>query len=183
MEVNPENNSEQSENTSSDYSLYKKSSELAEDNRSSAVIFLGLGTAGIIFVILGASGVLPLKLGNPYMFYSVMSALFILFIVMGAVSIKNAKIFAKKAVSENTLQEALSKWCSENLSADEIDSEINADAVIWDEELYFKRYEYIKMRLNAQFMNLDQALLDNFIDDKVYSDIFDTKDKKKEQKS
>jgi hypothetical protein len=173
MEEYPENNSEQNENTPSEYSLYRKSSELAEDNKSSAVIFLVLGIAGIIFVFLGVSGVLPLKLGSPYVFYSVMSALFILFIVMGAVSFKNAKIFAGKAVSENTLQEALAKWCSENLSAESIDSEINADEYISDEELYFKRYEYIKMKLNNQFINLDQALLDNFIDDKVYSDIFD----------
>jgi hypothetical protein len=158
--------------------LYRDSNEKAQDNRSSAVVLLGFGLVGLIAVILGVTGVIPFKPGNPYMFYGIMATVFILFIVMGAISVKNARFFAIKAAGENTLQDTLKKWCSENLSADLIDSEINLsdsdqDA---DEILYFKRSEYIKERFNRQFVNLDQAFLEHFIDEYVYETVFGDSD-------
>lgn len=47
-----------------------------------------------------------------------MSAVFILFIVMGVVSMRNAKLFEKKAESENSLVDTLLKWSEENLTAE-----------------------------------------------------------------
>ena len=153
--------------------LYKNSRDKAEDNRSSARVLLIFGVLGIVAVILGVVGVIPFKPGNPYMFYGVMGAVFILFVVMGIVSMKNAVFFAGKAASENTLQEAMTKWCVENLKASEIDNAIGVSAAEQDEELYFKRYEYIKNRLRGQFMNLDEGFLDNFIDEKIFDLVFD----------
>lgn len=151
---------------------YVNSAEQAEENRSSAWTLLIVGSLGLIAMILGIVGVIPLNLGNPYMFYGVMSAVFILFIVMGAVSMKNAKIFAKKAESENSLRDSLLKWCEENLTAEKIDAQIeNADDVA-DEILYFRRYEMIKKMMNHQFMNLDQGFLEQLIDDEVYDMVF-----------
>lgn len=170
---------------------YRNNSDKAEDNRSSAWVLLIFGILGIIAVILGATGIIPLKPGNPYMFYGIMGAVFILFIVMGIVSMKNAIFFAGKAASDNTLQETMIKWCIENLNASDIDEAINvcteetaeiendteaelntAADMISEEELYFKRYEYIKNRLKEQFMNLDEGFLDNFIDEKVFDLVF-----------
>ena len=74
-----------------------------------------VGALGILVMALGITGVLPFNIGNPYMFYGVMSAVFILFIVMGVVSMRNAKLFEKKAESENSLVDTLLKW-SEELS-------------------------------------------------------------------
>lgn len=153
--------------------LYKNSSERAEDNRSSAWILLGVGTVGIVVMVLGILGIVPLRIGNPYMFYGVMSAVFFLFIVMGAISMKNARIFAKKAESENSLQDTLISWCRGNLDAAGIDAEIGIAEGDAEELLYFKRYEKIKEKLNHQFMNLDQAFLDHFIDEIVYDMIFE----------
>lgn len=68
----------------------------AEENRSSAWVLLVVGILGMLVMILGITGVLPLNIGNPYMFYGVMSAVFILFIVMGVVSMRNAKLFEKR---------------------------------------------------------------------------------------
>ena len=126
----------------------------------------------MFIMILGIMGILPLSIGNPYMFYGVMSAVFLLFMVMGVVSMKNAKIFEKKAESENTLREALEKWCRDNLRAEEIDRELGNISAEKEEVLYFKRYEKLKEKLNHQFMNLDQAFLDNFIDETVYDMVF-----------
>lgn len=154
---------------------YVNSEEQAEENRSSAWTLLIVGGVGMIFIILGILGIIPLKLGNPYMFYGVMSAVFILFLVMGAVSFKNAKLFAKKAESENSLKDSLLKWCKENLTAEKVDGQIEDAAEMAEEMLYFKRYEIIKKMMNHQFMNLDQGFLDRLIDEVVYDMVFESK--------
>lgn len=69
---------------------YMNSGAKAEENRSSAWVLLIVGALGILVMALGITGVLPFNIGNPYMFYGVMSAVFILFIVMGVVSMRNS---------------------------------------------------------------------------------------------
>jgi len=152
---------------------YEDSAERASDNRSSAWILLIVGVIGIIVLALGLAGVLPLPMKSNFLFYGVMAVFFIIFIVSGIVSMKNAKYFEGKAESENSLRNTLVEWCKENLSAEEIDKMIGATPGTSIEMLYFKRFGYIKFRLNNQFMNLDQGFLDKFIDDYVYDEIFD----------
>ena len=173
----PVDSSEQKKTTTGNIGVYSSSTERAAENRSSAWMLLGVGTVGLVAMILGIIGVLPLKLGNPYMFYGVMSAFFLLFIVMGIVSMKNAKIFAKKAESENTLRDTMTQWYQENLTAEAIDGEIVAEEGMDAEEvpveiLYFKRVQNIKDKLNHQFMNLDQMFLEHYIDEEVYDYIY-----------
>ncbi len=151
--------------------LYQDSSERASDNRSSAWVLLGLGSAGLIAVILGVAGILPFRLGNPYLFYGVMGAIFILFVVAGIVSMKNARLFEKKAESENSLRQTLLDWCRANLNAADIDREVCGEGVS-EEVAYFRRSFCIKEKLNHQFVNLNQGFLDQFIDDYIYDEIF-----------
>lgn len=151
---------------------YQNSAERAEENRSSAWVLLLMGIAGILIVALGIMGIIPFHLGNSYLTYGVMSAIFLLFIVMGVISMKNARIFAKKAESENNLQEILLKWCNENFQAEAIDREIGKTEEDTEEILYFKRSEQMKKMLNHQFVNLDQAFLEHFLDEKVYEKVF-----------
>ena len=152
-------------------STYQDSSERADDNRSSAWILLIIGILGLVLVVLGIAEVIPLKLGNPYLFYGVMIAVFLLFLVTGVMSMRSAEFFAKKAESENSLRGTLLDWCRENLKPDEIDREVSADATP-EEVLYFSRTSYIKEKLNHQFLNLDQDFLDKFVDDHVYETVF-----------
>ena len=151
---------------------YMNSGAKAEENRSSAWVLLVVGILGMVVMILGITGVLPLNIGNPYMFYGVMSAVFILFIVMGVVSMRNAKIFEKKAESENSLVDTLLKWSDENLTAEKIDAQIENAQDMPEEALYYKRFEVIRGQMNHQFMNLDQQMLENLIDTKIYEQIF-----------
>ena len=154
---------------------YMNSGAKAEENRSCAWVILVVGILGILVMALGITGVLPLNIGNPYMFYGVMSAVFILFIVMGVVSMRNAKLFEKKAESENSLVDTLLKWSGENLTAEEIDTQIENAADTPEEALYYKRFEVIRSQMNHQFMNLDQQMLENLIDTKIYEQIFPDK--------
>lgn len=151
---------------------YKDSQSSAEDNKSSGWVLLFVGVAGIIAVILCMVGVIPLKFANPYLFYGVFIAVFVLFLVMGVVSFANAKKFEVKANSENTLKEELIKWTSKNLTAEIIDKEIDDSDKEAEEVLYFKRSIVIASKLNNQFVNLDPFFLENLIDNKLYEMLF-----------
>lgn len=156
-------------------SQYQDSTQRADENRSSAWILLIVGSLGLVMVILGVTEVLPFHLANSYLFYGVMTSVFVLFIVAGAVSMKNSKIFARKAESENSLRSTLLNWCRENLHAEEIDSKVCTEGAA-EEVLYFSRTAYILERLNRQFINLDQDFLEQFVDDHVYELIFEQKE-------
>ncbi len=153
-------------------SLYRDNSERANENRSSAWILMIIGGLGILVLALGITGVIPLHFSNAYLFYGVMAAVFILFLVAGIVSMKNALIFEKSAESENSLKSTLLEWCKQNLHSEELDLQIEAGENESEEILYFKRFEAIKARLNHQFMNLDQGFLEKLIDDTVYEMVF-----------
>lgn len=155
---------------------YQDSLERANDNRSSAWILLIMGSAGLVVVILGILGVLPIRFSNPYLFYGVMTAVFFLFLVAGGVSMRNARIFDKKAESENSLRDTMLEWSRVNLHAQELDKEIGMVGDESEEVLYFRRFECIKAKLNYQFVNLDQGFLEKFIDDSVYDMVFDKKE-------
>lgn len=158
--------------SASTVSTYRKSAEQAEENRSSAWILLTVGIVGLAAMILGLAGVIPFRMGNSYLFYGVMTFMFLLFIVSGVVSMKNAKVFDKKAESENTLRNEILKWCKENLNGEAVDAELGEEEELPEEMLYFKRVQYIKDKLNHQFMNLEPEFLDSLIDEEIYDSIF-----------
>jgi len=151
---------------------YKDSQSSADDNRSSGWVLLIVGLVGIVVVILGMLGVIPFKFANPYLFYGVLCAVFVLFCVMGVVSFVNAKKFDSKAKGEKTLQETLIKWSEKNLNSEIIDKEIDNVDSESDEILYFKRTKVITDMLNKQFVNLDPAFLEVLIDNVIYESVF-----------
>lgn len=180
MELPPQKETQEEEENSERVSVpagaYINSAQKAEDNRSSAWTLFLIGGIGMVVMILGIAGFLPFSVGNPYMFYGVMSAMFLLFIVMGFVSMKSAKFFAKNAESENNLKNTLLDWCRENLKAEEIDAKIQYADEIAYEVLCLRRFDIIKYRINHQFMNLDQSFVDRLIDDEVYDMVFPSED-------
>ena len=110
-----------------------------------------------------------------YLVYGVMFAMFILFIVMGAVSLRNSKIFARKAESENILSDTMKEWCMANLKAEELDTSLFGEEqrqTLPPELKYFKRNAEIKRLLSDKFMNLDEGFLEDFVDH-IYEDIFE----------
>lgn len=164
--------------------IYRNSAERAEDNKSSAWTLLSVGVIGIIALVLIMAGVIPVYFYGitKYMVYGVMFALFILFIVMGLVSLRNSKLFAKKAESESSLSDTMKEWCLTNLNAEELDAilfgaeddceEQLEGEDISDEVKYFKRNEEIKRRISDKFMNLDEGFLEDFVDH-IYDEIFE----------
>ena len=150
--------------------VYVESSKKAQDFKSGGVSLLVTGGIGLIFVLLVFFNVIELHMNifSKYLILGVMGTMFILFLVMGFLSVKSYKKFELKASEEDHLTKDLTAWCKENLKQEMIDSDIE-DAS--EELLYFQRTEKMKEIVSAKFMNLDAAFLDSFIDD-IYPEIF-----------
>ena len=156
--------------------VYVNNEEKAEDNRTSAYTLLFVGGVGLVVIALFFFDVLriDMSLTNKYMVTGVMGVLFILFIIMGIVSMKNSRILTKKAHKENNLTMEIRKWCLENLKKEDIDSLLGISGQ--QEELkYFQRFDYMKGAIQKQFVNLDEGYLDRLIEE-VYPDIFEEDD-------
>ena len=112
------------------------------------------------------------------MFFGIMGAMCVIFVGLGIMSFLHAKTFQKNVESENSLKQSLQTWCKENLKGEEIDRFIRMrDPSLSGESLYFPRFEIIKARINNQFLNLDQAFLDQFVDEVVYEMVYPGEEK------
>lgn len=165
--------SKTAENTSR--GVYQNYEEKAADNKSSAYTLLVVGVIGIIVIVLCFCDVikLPLSESSRFMILGVMGAMFLFFIVMGAVSMKNAGKYAKKAESEKELTKELEKWFVECVTAEKIDEGLftEEEADFSEEQKYFKRFDKMKELLSERFLNLNDGYMDRFLD-KHYQDIF-----------
>ena len=150
--------------------LYIESSKKAQEFKSGGLSLLFVGGLGFVCILLILFGIIPLHMNlfSKYLIIGVMGTLFILFIVMGFLSVKSYKKFELKASEEDTLTQNLTSWVKENLHKDQIDADIE-DAS--EELLYFLRTEKMKEMITHKFLNLDAAFLDSFIDD-IYPEIF-----------
>lgn len=157
------------------YRAYQNSAAKAEDNRASAYTLFFVGILGFACDLLVFTGVIPLfqNAGTTrYLVCGVMGALFVLFIVFGVVSMRDSRILLVQAQSEDSLLSELTKWCKENLSAETIDNKL-FDEEMSEEQKYFKRTDKMKAIINDKFMNLDQGLLEHFLDE-YYQELFES---------
>ena len=147
---------------------YQSSEEQAKDNHSSAYMLLFFGIIGLmadaaVFVI----NPMRMPVFNQYLSFGVMGALFILFIVMGGLSMRSYIRLNRKADEENSLKKALEDWCQANLTQETIDRNCVEDQDAEDsqtEGIYFLRTGYMKEQIQKKFLNLDEDLLDHFVD-------------------
>lgn len=154
---------------------YRSNEDMAEDNHSSAVVLISVGALGLLAdIYMLIKNPLSMPMFNKYMTTGIMGSLFVLFIVMGALAMRNYKRFTEAAVKESTLSEKIHEWCVDNLTANTIeeavdnldDSKSPEDAVI-----FYKRTAYMKDCIQQKFMNLDDDMLDRFVEN-YYSEIF-----------
>ena len=156
------------------YRAYQNSAVKAEDNRTSAYTLFFVGILGFIGVVLAFTGIIPVfsNVGTTrYFVCGIMGALFVLFIVFGVVSMRDSKLLLVQAQSEDSLLSEITKWCGENLSAEQIDSGLFEEDMS-EEQKYFKRTDRMKELINDKSMNLDQGLLEHFVDE-YYQGLFE----------
>ncbi len=158
--------------------VYVNNEERAEENRTSAYTLLTVGTAGLVAVVLLFTGVIPIQMAvfSKYMICGVMGVVFILFLVMGVVSLRNFKVLKKRAVKENNLTDEIQKWCLQNLHKEAIDESSGLDASVPEELKYFQRFEFVKNEIQKQFMNLDESYVERIVEE-MYPELFEKQDK------
>ena len=155
------------------HSPYMNNEERAEENRTAAYTLLLVGGVGLVLIVLFFFDVINLHMAltSKYMITGVMGALFVLFIIMGIVSMKNSRILIQKASKENNLTMEIRKWYKENLKKEQVDALLELGEQ--PEELkYFQRFDYMKKAIQNQFKNLDEAYLDRLIEE-AYPEIFE----------
>lgn len=148
--------------------IYQNYKEKAEDNKSSAISFLIVGTLGAAVVALSWFDMLPFAIGGKGNWFShgVLFCMFILFIIVGIVSAKNVgkykELIHKEADSKNELE----KFIEEQFNL-EVLSKIKAET---EEEAYFKRMAFMRKKVVEAFPELAnrgsfvEALLDEHYD-------------------
>lgn len=157
--------------------VYKDNTQKAAEFKDSGYTLLGVGSIGLLLLILMASGVLPFGFGGiSWITYSVLGAMFFIFIVVGWYSMRSARAYKKEALSENSLRAEIMSWCRGNLTAEEIDAAILEDILEEtlpesEEEKYFKRTEFIRNQIGQRFINIEEGFLDSLIDE-FYPEVF-----------
>ena len=107
-------------------SVYVESSKKAQEFKSGGLSLLLVGGIGLAFVVMVLCNIIPLHMNifSKYLVLGVMGTLFILFIVMGFLSVKSYKKFEIKASEEDNLTKNLKAWCHENLKKEILDSDM-----------------------------------------------------------
>ena len=128
-----------------------------------------VGVAGLILLALAIAGFLPVHRAGVSGVLSglVMGALFVAFLISGI----SSRQLEGKAKEESDLREELLDWCRTHLSAEQIDASIE-ELPESEEERYFRRTERIRSLIVRDFMNLDEAYLESFVDE-IYTEYFD----------
>lgn len=164
-----------SKKTNSSYSVYQNSAEKAEDNKSSAMTLLLVGFVGMILLALVWLEIIPLYFYGitKYLAFGVMFTMFMFFIISGFYSLKKSKIYFLKAENENSLLGEMKEWCISEIQPLVLDQELFGEDKndLSEEELYFKRIDAIKLKLSKKYLDVDEALLDEFLD-QIYEELF-----------
>ncbi len=147
--------------------VYLDSAKKAEENRSSGYMLIVVGGIGLAAIGLLLADIIKLPAGmvNKYMICSVTGALFLLFFVMGILSVRSSQSLKAKAESESSLTSEIKKWCESSITAEMVDDGLFPEGETGEEIKYFRRTDKMKAMISHQFLNLDEGFLDAFVDD------------------
>lgn len=151
---------------------YVKKSDKYDDVRSSAFTMLIVGMLGVIFTILSLTKVinLPFAESTAWLFYTIMSVVFIAFVVAGIVSYMKANKLKDEAEIEDAKIDEINAWAKDNLTQNYIDLGLDLNESV--EILYFSRAEKIKSTLMHQFEDVDEGLID-LLTESIYTKVYE----------
>ncbi len=151
---------------------FKTAKEKKSELKSSGIMLLCFGVAGITFMILVILGVVPMNFVgfNAIIAYSVMSIFFGALLISGIMSLVSAKRLGSENEEEDKLMKEVDEWCDENLTKDIIVSKIPGEDS--DEQLYFERFDYMKEALSNKFSGVGEEFLEYYTE-KLYSKYFE----------
>ena len=137
-----------------------------EDHKSTGILFLVIGAIGAIATLLCWMGIIKLPL---YGFqFGIILAMFLAFIGFGIWSLKRASEVLKTVDAENDHVANMRKWIEENRET----FCVSDTSGLSGSELYFQREIDIHDAIEAQFPDLEESLLDIFVEE-TYQALFE----------
>ncbi len=157
---------------------FVSAAQRAEDYKSSGWTLIIVGGIGLAAMILIMLGIIPINLASniKYITYGVMSALFIIFLVVGVRSFGSAKEMEALAKREADLDGEIKEWFAASFDCVSIDADCkNAGPLdnLDDVEKYYQRSANIKEKIVAKYPELDEAFLDKMTED-VYQNMYES---------
>lgn len=152
--------------------VYVSKESKKEETKSTAYSFLLVSVFGFIALILFATGALPVHVADymKIMLCIVMGAMLLIFFVIGIVSLRQLKTLGTQAEKENDLSSEIISWFTSTYSAKDIDESM--DEKVFDQDLYFKRYEIMTRFLSKQYPDLEETFLDHLVEE-LYGNLFE----------
>lgn len=157
--------------------VYQEKDKKLADNKSTAYTFLLIGGGGLILVLLFALDVIPFPAAadTRIMMGIVMTALFIIFLGIGAAHFRKIRQMTADADMEVSRTEEIRTWFLETYPAEDAaepvltdspEATADTDDVNSTEQLYFKRYEQMQAHLHIRYDDLaedyEEYLLEEF---------------------
>ena len=143
--------------------VYVSKESKKEETKSTAYSFLLVSVFGFIALILFAD---YMKI----MLCIVMGVMLLIFFVIGIVSLRQLKTLGTQAEKENDLSSEIISWFTSTYSAKDIDESM--DEEVFDQDLYFKRYEIMTRFLSKQYPDLEETFLDHLVEE-LYGNLFE----------
>ena len=152
--------------------VYVSKESKKEETKSTAYSFLLVSVFGFIALILFATAVLPVHVADymKIMLCIVMGVMLLIFFVIGIVSLRQLKTLGTQAEKENDLSSEIISWFTSTYSAKDIDESM--DEEVFDQDLYFKRYEIMTRFLSKQYPDLEETFLDHLVEE-LYGKLFE----------
>ena len=148
---------------------FVSASEKYENEKSSAFSLLFIGIAGLIFIVLNLVGVLNI-LGKGRMLFTItMTGMFIIFLIVGLLSLKRMKKLKKSIDIENSLSDEIKSFLLAEIKPEIIDDSLDDD--LTDEEKYLYRLDIIMNITKERFASDDELLIEHLIEE-TYDTIF-----------
>lgn len=145
---------------------YQEPQKRYEDHRSTGILFLTMGAIGTVGTLLCWLDLIHLPLNSFQLL--IFLAMFIAFLVFGAVSLKRAAEVFQTIADENDQVSAMRAWIREN--AENFCS--NDTEELPENEIYFQREQEIHDAILAQFPEIEESLLDLFVEE-TYQSLFE----------
>ena len=142
---------------------YEDPQKRYEDERSTGILFLSMGSIGILAVILCFLDIFKLPLNNFQLF--ILLAMFLVFACVGICSFRNASRLAENIPAEENHIEEMRKWILENRDSfcGENPEELTGT------ELYFQHEEEIRRAISEKYPETDDALMDVLVEETYHA--------------
>lgn len=149
---------------------YVDKREKAAEYKSSAFVLIIVGVAGLAALVLIYLDILPgfNSLKNNYLFIGVMGLLFLIFLITGIMSYAKVKEILAQALKDEDIFSKAGKFMDEMLTKEAVDRAVGKSGDVSEEEIYFKRAEYMGNVLKDEFPDMEEALCEKLIEERYY---------------